>query len=78
MHFMGSDPRLAGLSEPLRLQANQHPGGLLEDTEHRGGGCREPDGDTGGSCQWLEAPAGRFPRWSWGGGGRWPSGASSL
>lgn len=33
---MGSDPRLAGLSEPLRLQAKQHPGGLREEAEQAG------------------------------------------
>ena len=77
---MGSDPRLAGLSEPLRLQAKQHPGGLQEETEQTGEEDAESlmGGDTGGSCQWLGAPAGRFPQWSWRGGGRWPSGASSL
>lgn len=33
---MGSDPRLAGLSEPLRLQAKQHPGGMPEETQQTG------------------------------------------
>lgn len=33
---MGSHPCLAGLSEPLRLQAKQHPGGRPEETERTG------------------------------------------
>lgn len=57
---MGSDPRLAGLSEPLRLQAKQHPGGLREEAEQAGEVDVEPDGDSGGSCRRLEAPAERF------------------
>lgn len=54
---MGSDPRLAGLSEPLRLQAKQHPGGLQEETEQTG----EEDAESlmgGGGHRWQLPMAG--------------------
>lgn len=78
MHFMGSDPCLAGLSEPKTPGKTAPRWTARRDGADGGGGCREPDGDTRGSCRRLEAPAERFPQWSWGGGDRWPSGASFL